>query len=502
MLRSMFIAESGMTAGQLAMSGTANNIANAQTAGYKAQSSRYQELFYQQLKSPSAPGAKYAGTNPTDVGNGVKVGSFATDYSQGNIKATGNKTDMAIQGDGFFVLGDNKGGNNVYTRDGEFDISKDNEIITSTGKYVLGWNMDKLTGKINTSAGLSPVKISLGEIGKPVESTQATIKGNLNAESEVGDVYGFQMATYDRKGTRHDVDYNFIKTADNTYRYVAVPTDQFRSSASIENAVLEPSSENANSLQKGNYTFATAASATPGQVDITVTDPSGATVLTKTVSDVDQTVSLDDGTSSWFTLQFKGGGAPSSASFTVGEAGDMTFDSLGQLQNVTGSGTGGAPQISYTPEGTGQQVDIAINVQDFTSLASDNGVSMTDTDGMTASKLTNFVVTDGGAVEGYYSDGSIKKIAQVAMATFSNQNGLSRVGNGEFLPTNNSGIADIGIPDTNSRGQIKAQSTEASNVDIASELVDMLTTQRFFTANTKMITSSDGILQDVLNLGR
>lgn len=502
MIRSMFTGVSAMKAGQLALSGIANNIANSQTAGYKSQEAKFEELFYQQLKSPSAPGEKYAGTNPTDVGNGVRVASFGTNFTQGSIESTGSKTDMAIQGEGFFVLGDKSGDNKVFTRSGNFDVSKDNEIVSGTGQFVLGWNMDRLTGKINTSASLSPLKIDLGEIGKPKESTQATIKGNLNAEAKMGDVYGFQMPTYDRLGSRHDIDYNFIKTGANTYRYVALPTDQFKPSNSVEKAVLEPSSNIAGSLQKGDYTISTTASATPGQVDITVTDPSGATVLTKSVNDVDQTVGLDDGTNNWFTIQYRGGGAPSSSTFTVGEAGDMTFDSLGQLQSITGSGIGGKPMISYTPASTGQQVDVSINVDNFTNLAADSGVSMTDSDGMTASKLTNFVVTDGGVVEGYYSDGTIKSIAQVATATFSNPGGLSRVGNGNFLPTNNSGLADIGIPNTNTRGQIKAQSVEASNVDIATELVDMMTNQRFFTANTKVISSSDQILQDVINLGR
>lgn len=502
MIRSMFIGISGLKAGQMALSGVANNISNSQTTGYKSQKPQFEELFYQQMKAPSAPGEKFAGTNPMDVGNGVRISSFATNFTQGNIDNTGNKTDLAIQGEGFFVLSDANGQERQYTRAGNFDVSKDNEIVTKNGYYVMGWNMDKMTGKINTGASLSPVKVELGSISDPIESSEATIKGNLNAEAKVGNVYGFQMPTWDRLGTRHDIDYNFIKMSNNTYRYTAIPTDQFKPSASIETAVLEPSQGIANKLVKGDFTIDTAPSATAGQVDITVKDPSGATVLTKTISDVDGTVTLDDGTNTWFTVKYKGGGAPSSSSFTIGEAGDMTFDALGKMQTVTGSGMGGNPMISYTPGTTGQQVDVQINIDSFTNLAADSGVKMTETDGMTASKLTNFIITDGGGIEGYYSDGSIKKIGQIALATFSNPSGLSRVGNGNFLPTPNSGVADIGVPQSNARGQIKAQALEASNVDIATELVNMMTNQRFFTANTKVISSSDQILQDVINLHR
>lgn len=502
MIRSMFIGISGLKAGQMALSGVANNISNSQTTGYKSQKPQFEELFYQQMKAPSAPGEKFAGTNPMDVGNGVRISSFATNFTQGNVDNTGNKTDLAIQGEGFFVLSDASGNERQYTRAGNFDVSKDNEIVTKNGYYVMGWNMDKMTGKINTGASLSPVKVELGSISDPIESSEATIKGNLNAEAKVGNVYGFQMPTWDRLGTRHDIDYNFIKMSNNTYRYTAIPTDQFKSSASIETAVLEPSQGIANQLVKGDFTIDTAASAVPGQVDITVRDPGGAVVLTKTISDVDGTVTLDDGTNTWFTIKYKGGGAPSSASFTIGEAGDMTFDALGKLQTVTGSGMGGNPMISYTPGTTNQQVDVQINIDSFTNLAADSGVKMTETNGMTASKLTNFIITDGGGIEGYYSDGSIKKIGQIALATFSNPSGLSRVGNGNFIPTPNSGFADIGVPQSNARGQIKAQALEASNVDIATELVNMMTNQRFFTANTKVISSSDQILQDVINLHR
>lgn len=501
MIRSMFIGISGMKAGQTALSGIANNISNSQTTGYKAQKAQFEELYYQQQKAASAPGEKYAGTNPMDIGNGVRVTTFKTDFNQGNIDFTGNKTDMAIQGEGFFVLGDNAGQNKQYTRAGNFTLSSNNEIVTSTGQYVLGWNMDKMTGKINTSAGLSPIKIDLGDISKPIESTSATIQGNLNAESEVGNVYGFQMATYDRLGSRHDIDYNFIKVADNEYRYVAVPTDQFKASGSIDTAVLEVSSEIAGDLMKGDYEITTIANA-GGGVDITVTAPDGTNVLTKTITDVDQTVTLDDGTNSWFTVRYKAGNAPSNATFTVGEVGDMTFDSNGQMQTVTGSGSGGAPMITYTPATTGQPVEVTVNISSFTNLAADNGVKMTDSDGMSAARMTNFVITDGGVVEGYFSDGTIKSIGQIGIASFSNPGGLSRVGEGMFQESSNSGVAEIGLPDTGSRGQIKAQALEASNVDIATELVNMMTNQRFFTANTKVISSSDELLQDVINLHR
>ncbi|QST03039.1 flagellar hook protein FlgE (plasmid) [Pontibacillus sp. ALD_SL1] len=502
MLRAMYNGTSGMGAAQKALSTISNDIANSNTVGFKQQRTQFGEVFFQQLKSPSAPGQNLAGTNPIDIGNGVQVTAIENDFSNGNITYTGNKTDMAIQGDGFFILGDNNARDRLYTKAGNFQISKENQLTSKTGKYVLGWNMDPLTGDINTGATLEPIQLALGQISQPKESTFMNLKGNLDMEMPQGQMYGLQAATWDRLGVRHDIDFNFIKTSGNTFRYTAVPTDQFKPSASITAAVFRSSEAVASMLQKGDYQLQANPSATPGMVDISVVDPGGSTVFTQTITDVDQPVTLGDGTNSWFSIQYASGNAPSAASFTIGEVGDITFDALGQVQSITGSGASGGPLVSYTPDSTGQLVNIDVDMLSFTGLAADNGISVTDTDGMPASTLTNFTITDGGKVDGYYSDGSIKTIAQVATATFSNQSGLTRVGDGSFLPTPNSGIADVGLPSTGPRGQVKAQALESSNVDIADEFTEMVTIQKLFQGNSKVITIGEEILSTVINLIR
>jgi len=500
-MKSMNIGTSGMSANETALATIANNIANSKTTGYKTQETKFEELFYQQVKSPSSANEKYAGTNPMDVGNGVKVSTIATDFSQGSVTSTGKKNDVAIQGDGFFITGDSKGNDEVYTRNGNFEKSENNELITQTGRYVLGWNIDELSGQINTTAGIEPVKIPIGSISDPKESTSMSMQGNLNISAEDGEVYGLQVSSWDRLGEEHPIDFNFVKTGPNSFRYAAVPTDQFTPSASISDAVLHMSEGIAGSLQKGNYTISTAA-AGAGNVQITVTDPSGGTILTKTVSDTDQTVSLDDGTNKWFTIDLKSGGAPSSSSFTVGEVGNISFNSIGQLQSISGSGVGGNPMITYTPQSTGQPVNIDVDLKTLTGLSVDSTVKMTNTDGAPAAMLTDYTVSDGGGINGYYSDGSIKPIGQIALATFTNPSGLTKVGEGNFITTANSGVADVGVPGTGSRGDLKSQSLEDSNVDLSKQFVDMLTVQKAFQANTKVIKTSDDVLTDVINLIR
>lgn len=501
MIRALFNGTSGMAASQQGLTTISNNIANSQTTGFKGQRTEFGEVFYQQMKSPSAPGAKYAGTNPIDIGNGVMVASISNNFSQGNVTYTGNKTDLAIQGEGFFITGDYTGRERLYTRAGNFDISKDNQLINKSGKYVLGWNMDPLTGDINTGATLEPIELPLGKVSQPNESTKMTMKGNLDISLEQGEMFGFQVPSWDRLGVRHDIDVNFIKTGGNEFKYIATPVDQFKPSAGITNAVLRPSEGIAGAIMKGDYKLDVSAPVA-GNVDITVTAPDGSNVLTQTVSDVNQTITLSDGTDSWFTIDYMAGQGATSSSFTVGEAGDIEFNSIGQIQTITGSSITGKPQITYTPEETGQPVTIDMNLDTLTGLSADSTVKMIDTDGIPASTLTNYTITDGGKIDGYYSDGSIRPIGQIATATFSNPSGLTRVGGGNWLPTPNSGIADVGLPDTSSRGQMKAQALETSNVDMAEEFVKMLSTQKFFQANTKVIRAAEDIMNNVINLIR
>lgn len=499
-MKSMQIGTSAMTANQNVLSTIANNIANASTTGFKSQEAIFEDLFYQKLQTPSAANDKYAGTNPMDSGNGTKISALRTDYTQGNINSTGKNGDLSIQGEGFFVLGDIKGENKVFTRAGNFDTSKDNMLVSNGGQYVMGWNLDKTTGLINTNGALEAIKIPLGTVSNPVESSFVNLKGNLNAEGDIGEVVGLQVATYDRLGGKHDVEINFVRGNNNDYTYVAVPNDQFRPSSGITDAVIHVSGGIAGSLQKGDYEIRAVAGAVAGTVNISVLDPAGNNVLTQTITDDDQTVTLNDGTNNWFTIEYAGGNAPSTSTFTIGEVGTVGFNSLGQVDAITG--TAGKPTISYTPQTTGVEINIDLDLSELRSLATDNAISLEETDGMGAAVMSGYSVADGGQVVGYYTDGTVKAIGQVALATFSNANGLNRNGGGIYTETINSGQPDVGVPNSGSRGQIKGQSLEGSNVDLAKEFVNMMTTQKNYQADTKIIRTTQDALSSVIDLIR
>lgn len=505
MLRSMAIGISGLKANGNSLSVNANNIANDQTVGYKQQQAIFEELYYQSYGTAAAPNEKSGGTNSLEIGNGVKMGGVLSLHTQGTIVPTGNKNDMAIQGEGFFILGDATGNGREYTRAGNFTVNKDNQIVSSTGSYLMGWNIDPLTGTINTGSNLGPIQVDIGSTSSPKQSTSMSIKGNLNSASPAGEIYSMQVPSWDSLGTRHDISMDFIKTGGNTYRYVATPKDGFVQSDNISQAILKPSNGIAKNLIKGNYTISSTINGAGDKVDFTVKDPNGLVVLTQTgVNNVDGTMTLNEGTNNWFTISYKAtaAGTTSDATFTVGEAGDMTFTSTGQLQSVTNGSGGTIPTVTYTSPNTGTPVNIQMNMNSFTGISADSILKMTQTDGNGAAVLSDYNVGDGGIIQGYYSDGTVRAIGLVATATFSNPSGLSRIGSGNYQVTGNSGLPDVGVSATGARGIIKAQSTEASNVDLATEFVNMMTTQKAYQANTKIIQASNEILSDVINLIR
>ena len=504
MLRSLYQGISGMRAMNDGLSVTGNNISNAKTTAYKAKQAMFEDLFSQQYRAATAADGNYAGKNPIEVGNGVKMGSVSIDLSQGNVFYTGRGTDVAINGNGYFVVGDKFGDNRLYTRAGNFELSEDFKLVTSGGQHVLGWNVNELTGTIDATANPQAISINLNQVSRGKETTTAVLQGNLNATNNVGDIEGATVATFDRLGVRHDVDMNYIKTgtSPNTYTYIASPASDFVKSASIDRAIFQPSQGIAGSLQKGNYTINTIAGATPGTVDITVVDPSGTTVLTKNVNDVDQTITLDDGTNQWFTIDYKKNGAPSAATYQIAEVGTITFDAIGQITSMTGSGPSGSAKLDFTPLSTGIPMSVSLDMWSITGVNADSDIKLTSTDGYPSAVMKGYTIADGGIVMGYFSDGSTAAIARVAVATFANPAGLQSKGENMFEVSANSGDPDIGVSGQGDKGKVSSQSLENSNVDLAKEFVELMLYQKGFTANTKTITTADQILNSVISLIR
>jgi flagellar hook protein FlgE len=355
----------------------------------------------------------------------VVVGAIDTIQTQGALQSTGKFSDMAIQGEGFFVMSD--GANTFYTRDGAFDVGLDGRLVNaSNGMYVMGWQADD-QGVVDTTTGVNSINIPLGQELDATASVAAIIQGNLKANAPVYDGtdaatqaatadgrYSSDVTVVDSLGVEHSITVTFTKTADNTW----------------------------------SYEFS---------------DPADPDVL----------------------------------SFTAGATGSLAFDAQGRL-DAAGS-TIAALGVTF-PAGA-EVGTIATDFTTMTQLASTNTATAV-ADGSAAGALMSFAVNQQGEILGVYSNGTTKALGQIATATFANPGGLTKVGSNMFGTTANSGEPNMGIPDTGGRGAIANGYLEMSNVDLAEQFTSMIMAERGFQANSRVITTSDEILQDLVNLKR
>lgn len=423
MMRSMFSAISGLRAHQTWMDVIGNNIANVNTTGFKVGRVRFTDILSQLVRGASGPTEQRGGINPLQIGLGAVVGAVDTIHTQGALQLTGKPSDLAIQGDGFFVVSD--GSQTLFTRDGAFDIGSDLRLVNSSnGFYVLGWQADA-NGNVDTAGPVGPITIPIGQQLDAVPTTQITVQGNLDANQDAAAPtphYVTKVSIVDSQGKRHEFYILFDKTGPNTWNYT---------------------------MQEDDPRTATAED-----------DP-----------------------------EFALGGTTS---------GMLVFDADGNLDVAASTiaavdldaSAGGASVVSVTPD-----------FRRLTQLAAPSTANAA-ANGAPAGSLTTFTVSQSGEVLGIYSNGVTKVIGQVALALFTNPGGLMKVGGNAYLPTVNSGEPIIGPADSGGRGKIASGYLEMSNVDLAQEFTSMIMAQRGFQANSRVITASDEVLQELVNLRR
>jgi len=402
MLRSMFSAISGLRAHQTKMDVVGNNIANVHTVGYKSQTTVFEDTLSQLLRNGSAPQNGTAGSNPAQVGLGVKVANISTNWTQGSTQNTGRSTDFMISGDGFFMT--KTGSEDLYTRAGSFDFDGVGNLVTPDGGILQGWLADPATGKVDANGPVKDMGIPYGQVMAPVATTKGAAAGNLSADAAVGDSVETQITMYDQLGNPHDISYVFTKTASNKW-------------------------------------------------DVDVKD--GATSVLSAPVNVDFTAS--------------NGLTPSPATVSTSRAswGTVAID----LSKVTQYG-GKASITPTTPVGAGSALGT----------------------------LESFALSNDGTITGVYSNGQRKPLGQQALATFATPSGLTKAGNSSYRVGDNSGNALVGTAGTGGRGSLTAGALEMSNVDLSEEFTGLIVAQRGFQANSKVITTSDEILQTLVNM--
>lgn len=459
MMRSLFSGVAGLRTHQTRMDVIGNNIANVNTTSYKSQSMTFSDLMYQTTQAASGANQQtgVGGINARQIGLGSKTSAIKTAISQpGSYQTTNDGFDLMITGDAFFIVGNGTVSEKQFTRDGSFYIDgAGNLAMTSTGYNVFGWGVDPTDPTVIKQDTVQPLRLMIPENMKsePEETTLATVSGVVDKKDT--DVTGsgrvMDLEFYDKQG----------------YKYTA--------RLNVKKKTTDP------------------------------TKPDDGTYTVELVHIMDSKGVKQDTTG--VTL----GGA------AVGASIDMVYDTAnGTFKSIGGNADGKVDLVFPQTAGSGSEHFPASITIDFSNTSNYNasGVSTMSVEkggkgangvvgtGRAMGELSGFNVQKDGKIYATYDNGQEKLLGQIAVATFANPSGLSKEGDNLYTATMNSGEFNGIGEDISKSGYMTSGVLEMSNVDLAAEFTEMITTQRGFQANSRIITVSDTLLEELTNLKR
>lgn len=541
---SLFSGITGLQAHGDKMSVLGNNIANVNTVGFKSAKMHFEDAISQDMSTA---------TGIAQVGRGVQVGAIYADFAQGSFETTSESTDLAIGGNGFFIVKPKEEESSYYTRAGNFRFDKDGYLTDPHGYVLQGWEVQSETTQVATSDNVSSTN-QVRTVGVPTDirlenfqsAPQATSKINMitnldsqessrstsatnpyfslfeswdgTSEPPLGNnAYGYQstIKAYDANGSAHNMTAYFdqvtLSNAGGKKVWEFIVTSEPEEDGRISSNTGFNTTSAAGLLMTGTMTFNAAG------------DLTGVSAFT-----------LKSGTSStgvkdlsnWSLANFSQDGYPvltanflstSNADFTnETEAINVEMNFGLANKDLSGSGvtkgwnTGSASVSNASMIGT--DITDVSRIPNFgeveksalssTSYSSGSTTLFQSQDGYTAGFLQNVSVSRDGVLTGRYSNGQILELYVLTLADFNNRWGLRREGGNLFSETRESGDALTGLPNTGGKGSIASNSLEMSNVDLAVEFVNMITTQRGFQANSKVITTTDTMLGELIQLKR
>jgi flagellar hook protein FlgE len=504
---------SGLDTSSTDLSVIANNLANLNTTGFKGQSAAFQDLFYQQIGTSGDGDA-------VQVGVGASVAGIDSDLTQGSIQSTGNSTDVAIQGEGYFIV--NSGGEQLYTRAGNLSVASDGTLQTQEGATIQGY--EAVGGVIPANATLGALSIPTGLINPPKATTEVQLALNLDASGGTGTVAasqqtgtginaGVTLATGDTLAFSDGTNaFTYTTKAGDTIASVVAAINgnaNFTASVTDNNLVITAANGQAITFTTNNLT-----DAATGDLKEAFT-PTGTNAAAGTFST--SIVAYDAlGTSHVLTFNFTKTAANKwSYQITVAAAdlgaggnpivgsGTLTFDGNGQLvtpaANVTGLTIANLAD-GATPLTFAWNLFNANGAGLVTQDAGSSTTSSTSQDGYASGSLNSFTIGGYGVIQGIFSNGQTSSLGQIALASFANEQGLVRNGSNEFVASLASGAADIGDPGTGGRGLLSGGSLEQSNVDIATQFAQLILAERDYQANAKALTTFDEVTQTAIGL--
>lgn len=410
LMKSLNSGVSGLRGFQTKMDIIGNNIANVETIGFKSSRISFSEMLNQTISSSG--GSESAPTSAAQVGLGVRISSISRNFNQGSLQSTGRATDIAIEGDGFFMV--SEGEQKYLTRAGNFDFNKDGFLVDQAGRFVQGYNADT-DGNIVNSGTTGDVRVDFENVYDPQSTQNVFAAGNVDAEAT--DPQTMSTTVYDGLGDSHTLVIDLTpQAAANEWEY----------EASFLN---------------------------------------GETV-------------------------------------TTGATGTLEFDSTGELV------AGNSFNIEFDPGNGADTVAFTMNFGNpadgsrMTQFSGSNSATIVSQDGYAQGKLVDFNIDDDGYINGVYDNGRNAVLAQIALGDVSNPLGLEMVGNGLYRGTESSGEVSFTTASEMSETSMNSGVLEGSNVDLAREFTDMITSQRAYQSNARVITTADELLQEVVNLKR
>jgi flagellar hook protein FlgE len=432
MLTSLYSGISGLNANSTSMDVIGDNIANLNTTAFKSSRVNFGDVLSQTM---------IGGAGSSQIGRGVAVKSVSTLFTQGSFEATGNALDLAIDGDGLFIVTD--GANRFFTRAGQFALDKNQKVVNSDGFILQGYQADE-NGTVTGTVGDITF---FNQQSQPVATTEASLALNLDAREEAqtvaftldgngdgvnNDPANYNHCTtvkvYDSLGGSHDVTLYFCKTGPGTWTAHYVHQDPADDTLLVEAGTQDLSFDNEGAL---------------------ITDNSGTPI----------------------NFAFGGGVVSPQA---------ISFD--------FGTGTG------ETPAGSG--------LDGTTQFSSAFSLNQQTQDGYGAGTVSSINIAEDGLITASFTNGRTRTVGQIALARFNDPSSLIKMGGNLYAETYDSGQALVGTPETSGLGRILSHTLEASNVDLAQEFVKLIAAQRAFQANSRIITTTDEMMQELVNIKR
>ena len=451
---------SGLNASSKSLDVIGHNISNSNTTGFKSSRAEFNEMV------ASAMGAS-SGNN---AGIGVSVAAVSQQFSQGVITPTNNGLDMAINGDGFFVVNTSSG--TAYTRSGNFQLTKNGDLQTVNGDQVMGYTVDPDTG-LRNSVALGPITFPTGAPIPAKQTNNVSAILNLDARANLAEgdatatppidptpraTYGTSLQVFDSLGVAHPASLYFEKAGVDNPSYVNGQPDPMPNPDPNAYATMDDGTGNI----VPNPTY---------DASLPATLPNPKYIGHK-----------------WNVYDSLTSSTP---------VGSMVFNSDGTLASSTPSPLA----LTITPtNGATTPFDVTVDLSKTTQFGSAWSVAKLTQDGYASGELTSVNVSKDGTLMASYSNGVTRAEAQIALAKFTNAQGLIPDGNNNWIASNDSGPAVYGSAGSGSFGDIQGNALEQSNVDLTAELVNMMTAQRAYQANAQTIKTQDQIFSTLVNL--